>query len=65
LKSNKNGLKQHQIIEWIQNSFNVSYTQSGLSDSFSRLKIKLKTGRPVNVRQKAGDVEDFKKNIIA
>jgi transposase len=63
LRQSTVGLTQYQIIEWIENSFGVSYTQSGLSDLFTRLKIKLKTGRPVNVRQKEGDVEHFKKNI--
>lgn len=63
LRNTTTPLTQEQIISWLKDSFGVVFTQGGLSSFLSRLKIKLKTGRPVNVRQKEGDVEDFKKNI--
>jgi transposase len=62
LRDSKTALTQQQIADWIDSSFGVQYTQGGISVLFKRLKIKLKTGRPVNVRQKEGDIEDFKKN---
>lgn len=61
LRDSKTALTQQQIADWIATSFGVQYTQAGISVLFKRLKIKLKTGRPVNVRQKEGDIEDFKK----
>ena len=63
LRDSKTALTQQQIAEWIATSFGVQYTQAGISVLFKRLKIKLKTGRPVNVRQKEGDIEDFKKKV--
>ena len=50
------------IQAYLQNNLGVSYTSGGISDLCKRLKIKLKTGRPVNVRQQPGAVENFKKN---
>jgi transposase len=51
------------IQAYLQQNLGVSYTIGGISDLCKRLKIKLKTGRPVNVRQKEGAVEDFKKSL--
>lgn len=65
LRTSETGLTQEQIAIWIEKSFGVSYTQSGISKLFSRLKIKLKTGRPVSIRQKEGDVELFKKSLVS
>jgi len=56
---------QAQTLEHIQDyllgSLGVEYTIGGISDLCKRLKIKRKSGRPVNIRQKPGAVEFFKK----
>lgn len=64
LRNSETDLTQEQIGDWIWNSFGVHYCQSGISKLFKRLKIKLKTGRPVNIRQKEGDVDLFKKSLV-
>jgi transposase len=51
------------IQAYLEGSLGVSYTEGGVSDLCARLKIKPKTGRPVNVRQEPGAVETFKKNL--
>jgi hypothetical protein len=51
------------IQAYLQNNLGVSYTIGGISDLCKRLKIKLKTGRPVNVRQQPRAVESFKKKF--
>jgi transposase len=63
LRDHNYGLTQEQILTWISDSFNVTYTQSGISKLFSRLKIKLKTGRNENIRKNATQEADFKKNL--
>ena len=50
------------IQAYLKNNLGVSYTIGGVSDLCKRLKIKPKTGRPVNVRQQPGAIEEFKKN---
>jgi len=57
-------LTQVQVAEWIAATFGVQYTQSGISDLFQRLKIKLKTGRPVSIRQDKWAIADFKKTSL-
>lgn len=52
-------LKQAQT--YLQDAFGVDYTLAGVSLLFKRLKIKLKTGRPTNIRQDAVEKETFKK----
>jgi transposase len=52
-------LKQAQT--YLQDAFGVDYTLAGVSLLFKRLKIKLKTGRPTNIRQDAVEKEIFKK----
>ena len=47
---------------YLEDSCSVSYTISGVSMLFKRLKIKLKTGRPTNVGQNEADLQAFKKN---
>lgn len=47
---------------YLKNNLGVNYTIGGISDLCKRLKIKPKTGRPVNVRQQPGALEEFKKN---
>lgn len=49
------------IQAYLSGSLGVEYTIGGVSDLCKRLKIKRKSGRPVNVRQKPGAVELFKK----
>jgi transposase len=51
------------IQAYLSGNLGVKYSISGVSELCKRLKIKAKTGRPVNVRQKPGDVDDFKKNL--
>jgi transposase len=51
------------IQAYLSNNLGVEYTISGISDLCNRLNIKLKTGRPVNVRQQPGAVQAFKKNL--
>lgn len=51
----------HQAQSYIQDAFGVSYTIGGISVLFTRLKIKLKTGRPSNIRQNQAEREAFKK----
>lgn len=48
---------------YLADSCSVHYTIGGVSMLFKRLKIKLKTGRPTNVRQNEADLEAFKKNF--
>ena len=64
LRNSETDLTQEQIGDWIASSFGVHYSQSGISKLLKRLKIKLKTGRPVNIRQKEGEIEDFKKSLV-
>ena len=47
------------IQTYLDGNLGVKYTISGVSELCKRLKIKAKTGRPVNVRQKLGDVDEF------
>jgi transposase len=58
---------QAQTLEHIQTylagNLGVKYSISGIATLCKRLKIKPKTGRPVNVRQVPGAVEEFKKNF--
>ena len=49
------------IQTYRQDRLNVSYTIGGIFDLCKRLKIKLKTGRPVHVHQPPGAVEEYKK----
>jgi len=51
------------IQAYLAGSLGVNYTIGGVSDLCKRLKIKRKRGRPVNIRQKPGDVEAFKKTL--
>lgn len=49
------------IQDYLRTSFAVEYSIGGVSHLCKRLKIKQKTGRPVNVRQLPGAIEFFKK----
>lgn len=54
---------QQQIIDWLQAEMGITYTQGGVSDLLTRLKIKAKTGRPVNVRKNEAGEQAFKKTL--
>jgi transposase len=51
------------IQAWLQNELQTSYTLGGISLLCKRLKIKLKTGRPTNVRQDKTGLESFKRTF--
>jgi len=53
-----------QARVWLKEEFSVEYTVGGVSHLFQRMKVKLKTGRPSNVKQDTEQMEEFaKKNI--
>lgn len=60
-------LDQAQTLEHIQTYLRqrwaINYTISGISKLCQRLKIKAKTGRPVNRRQNPADLDAFKKTL--
>lgn len=53
---------QQEIVTYLQDTLGVYYTQAGVCVLLKRLKVKLKTGRPSNVRKVEGSEEAFKKN---
>ena len=53
-----------QVQSFLQTSFDITYSIGGISMLFKRLKIKLKTGRPTNVRQNADQKQLFKKTSL-
>lgn len=50
--------------QYVAQEFGVFYSISGLCRLFQRLKVKRKTGRPINIRRDAGQVEAFKKTLL-
>ena len=58
-------MNQIQIKDWIKAEFGITYTQSGISKLLDALQIKLKTGRPVNVRKDEMGEVLFKKTLIS
>ena len=55
-------MTQKQVRAYLEAEMGKGYTQPAIHYLFKRLKVKLKTGRPVNVpKDKAGE-EAFKKN---
>jgi transposase len=52
---------QAQLIDWLEQEMGIRYSQGGLSMLLTRLKVKLKTGRPVNVRKDVAGEQAFKK----
>jgi len=56
--------KLEEVQAFILSSFGVKYSLSGISKLFTRLKIKLKTGRPSNVGKDAAQEEAFKKTLL-
>lgn len=55
-------MSQKQAQAYIQAEMGKQYTQAGIHYLFKRLKVKLKTGRPVNIRKDQAAQEAFKKN---
>jgi transposase len=53
---------QREVAAAIKDETGVSYTQPGIHFLFKRLGVKLKTGRPSNVRKDEAGAVDFKKN---
>ena len=53
------------VQEWLLTQQQVEYSLGGISLLFKRLKIKLKTGRPSNVRQDKQGLEVFKKTLAS
>jgi transposase len=60
-------LRQDQVSQlagaqhYLAQAFGVHDSISGLCKLFQRLQVKLKTGRPVNIRHDAGQAQAFKK----
>ncbi len=52
---------QKEIIQWIYERFRIKYSQQGMSDLLRNLKIKKKTGRPVNIKKDYKQEEELKK----
>jgi transposase len=52
---------QQEILTYLQDTFGVCYTQAGVCVLLKRLKVKLKTSRPSNIRKVEGSEETFKK----
>lgn len=53
------------IQTYIRQRWAVKYSISGISKLCKRLKIKPKTGRPVNRRQNPADLQTFKKTSVS
>ena len=51
----------HEAVAHVKEQYQEEYTISGMHYVFKRLKVKKKTGRPVNIRQDKEGGEDFKK----
>jgi transposase len=52
-----------EVCKYIEQSFGVFYTESGISALCFRLKIKLKTARPSNANKDIGKGETYKKTL--
>ena len=50
----------HQAVAHVKEKYGQEYTISGMHHVFKRLKMKKKTGRPVNIRQDKEGLEAFK-----
>jgi transposase len=57
-------LTQSQVQKYIADNFGETLSQPSIHYLFKRLKVKLKTGRPSNIRQDPKAREDFKKNFL-
>jgi transposase len=54
---------QEQLLKWLREEMGIVYSQPGISVLLARLKVKLKTGRPVNVRKDEAGEAAFKKTF--
>ncbi|MEM6963249.1 MAG: winged helix-turn-helix domain-containing protein [Bacteroidota bacterium] len=48
-----------EASELVKQEYGESYTRSGVFRLFKPMKVKKKTGRPVNIRQDEEDLVDF------
>lgn len=55
---------QAEARRFLQDEFDVSYTQGGVSLLFSRLKIKAKEPRPLNKKASAEEQAAYKKSLL-
>lgn len=55
-------MSQKQVRAYLQDEMGKTYTQPAIHYLFKRLKVKLKTGRPVNVRKDYSGEAALKKN---
>jgi transposase len=51
-----------QAQDYLADEFGVSYTIGGVSYIFKQMRVKLKTGRPSNIKQAEAESQAFKKN---
>ncbi len=51
----------HEAVAYVKQQYKKDYTIAGMHYVFKRLKVKKKTGRPVNIRQDKEGLEYFKK----
>ena len=58
------GYSLHEISSYLEQSFGVVYSTSGVSALCCRLKIKLKSARPSNAKKDAAKVETYKKTLV-
>lgn len=64
--STNNGFgSQQEARRFLQDEFDVSYTQGGISLLFSRLKIKAKEPRPLNKKASVEEQVEYKKTLSA
>lgn len=54
-----------QARAFVKQEFGVDYTIGGVSHLFQRMRVKLKTGRPSNVKQSKEEMDEFAKKISA
>lgn len=54
----------HEAVRHVEETYNKDYSLSGIHYLFKRMKVKKKTGRPVNIKQDKEAVESFKKSIL-
>ena len=51
----------HEAVNHVKEKYGQEYTIPGMHYVFKRLKVKKKTGRPVNIRQDKEGLKEFKK----
>src|SRR5687767_10493373 len=63
--SRENGFgSQAEVLDYLQEEFQVNYTQGGVSLLFQRLKIKAKQPRPANKKASAEEQTEYKKTLL-